>query len=218
MTALFVSTALASPGSFGAAHLGSEPISAGTAWAGTGAIVLWHTEGGTGGVGLEGGAALGGRAAVGLQLGTDFVEAAGVAAALAGRYLLVDDDGVHVAATWTSFVMPLRDGYQLDGWRTFTAHSPGIALDVGGQRVRFDLAVPIWGFTSYDRFFGLSRVPFPLYGTLGVDLLLAGGHRLRFGLPELFSWSWRGERAYVDLGGVTVVAAGAIWTKFGLTF
>ena len=59
---------------------------------------------------------------------------------------------------------------------------------------------------------------FPLYGTMGIDFLVSEKQRIRFGVPELFSWHVEGNGFYFDLGGVTIGVAGALWGKIGARF
>jgi hypothetical protein len=211
------SPAVATPGYNGALHIGAQPIDE-VAWAGTGGGVAWLVpEAAYGVFGAEGGLSFAEKGAVHLMFGTD-ATAQAVPVALAGRWLFVDGDDFRFAATLQTLVVPII-GDEIDvDWKSSTATSPGIAIDTGGRVVRFDLALPIWGITSYDGAVGVSRVAFPLYGTMGINFVLNEKHRIRFGVPELFSWHVEGNGYYFDLGGVTIGVAGAVWGKIGARF
>jgi len=214
-----VHRASATPGYNGALHIGAQPIDE-VAWAGTGGGAAWSVldaNAAYGVLGLEAGASFAKRGAVHLMFGTD-ATAQAVPVAVAGRWLAVDGEDFRLAVTLQSLVVPIV-GDEIDvDWDLWTATSPGVAIDTGGKVVRFDLALPIWGITSYDGAVGPSRTVFPLYGTMGIDFLVNDKQRIRFGVPELFSWHVEGKRYYFDLGGVTIGVAGALWGKIGARF
>src|SRR5262245_1473288 len=149
--------AAATPGYNGALHIGARPIDE-VAWAGTGGGAAWAIpDGGAayGVFGLEAGASFAKKGAVSVMFGTDATTQA-VPFAVAGRWLLADEDDFRFAVTLQSLWVPIIDDEIGVDWSLFTATSPGIALDAGGRVVRFDLAVPVWGITSYDEAVGFS--------------------------------------------------------------
>lgn len=209
-----IAVAGASPGSAGAVHLGAVPVTD-QAWAGVGGTVFWRFTDGAGAAGTphaEVGAAIG-RTAFSVQ-GAVTVPGAEVVPFLAsGRYLAVDRDNLHFAVTLQ------YAGAVVDG--PYTSHlMPGFAAEWGrDEKVRYDLAVPLWGLSSYDKYVGPERYWFiPLFFTAGASFRLNDQQRLRLGFPELVSWHLRTERAYVDIGGLPLVVVGGLWAKFGLVF
>jgi hypothetical protein len=208
-----VATATASPGSAGAVHLGAMPLPGGTAYGGGGGLVAWTPDGAAAAPIVEAGVGLTDRVALTLQAATVVPEPPGYPVLLSGRYLLLDQPDVRIAVTGNLTVLPLRDEEPLE------IHlDPGVAIDAGGEKVRFDAAIPVWGVSSVGRYVGVERFPVPILSTLGVNFALGDHQRLRFGLPELLSWHYRGERMYADIGGATVLVAGAVWTKVGVVF
>jgi hypothetical protein len=212
-----VPSARGTPAYNGALHIGAQPVDE-VAWAGFGGGTAWSVQDAAYGVfGLEAGAAFAKKGAVHLMFGTD-ATAQAVPVGLAGRWLLVDEEDVHFAVTLQSLVVPVvGDEWDVD-FDLYTATSPGVALDAGGRVVRFDLAVPVWGITSYDQYVGFSKLVFPLGATIGIDFRVSDRQRIRFGVPELFSWHVEGNGFYFDLGGVTIGLAGALWGKVGARF
>ncbi len=215
---VLVPRALGTPGYNGALHIGAQPVDE-VAWAGTGGGAAWSvpSEAAYGVFGAEVGASFAKKGAVHLMFGTDATTQA-VPIGVAGRWLVVDEEDVHLAVTLQSLWVPVVDDEIDVEWDLWTATSPGVALDAGGKVVRFDIALPIWGITSYDGAVGPSRTLFPLYGTMGIDFIVGEKQRIRFGVPELFSWHVEGDGFYFDLGGVTIGVAGALWGKFGARF
>ncbi len=225
MIVAWTTLAAASPGSAGALHMGSLPVPSGTTWVGAASGAAWSVEGEWFGLtpGIEVGGAPTDRTVISVQGGTVLADDPGtslttVPLALGARWTFHERPGLRVAATWNSVAVRYWDPEPRFGDESFlwTGHSPGLALDAGGERVRFDLSVPVWGITSWDRYVGLAPSPFPMGATIGLGVQVAEGHRLRFGLPELFQWSWRHERVYLDLGGLPLGVVGAVWAKVGV--
>jgi hypothetical protein len=211
---LFLSSvAAASPGSAGAVHLGAQPLPAGTQFAGFAGGLLWTPGGAVGAPLVEVGTALGDRFALTATAGvTAPVEA--VPALISARWIAVDDEETRVSLGLSATVLPyvgIEDGVEVH-------LTPVLALDSGGEKLRFDAAIPLWGISSYNQYVGFERFPVPVLSTFGVSGRLGEHQRLRFGLPELLSWHYRGERVYVDIGGITVLVAGAMWAKVGVMF
>ena len=212
----------ASPGHAGVAHIGAEPVAPGTTWVGGAAGVGYSLYGGaSGGFGVEAGTAIGSRGAfqagvyASPALETGWFRGAGTAS---GRYNVVQREGLRLAVTGQLLAASYRE-FTDEPQIVRTWLSPGLAIDTGSPRVRFDAALPVGFVVTYNQFVGLANFPFPLGGTLGVSGLVGSQrrHRLRFGLPEFFSWHYRGDRAYVDVGGIPFVA-GFFWLKVGHTF
>lgn len=209
----WTSSAFAAPGQFGALHLGSAPVERG--WAGVGAGVGWSLGSRAGALlTVETGAPIGERGAMSVIVGGTPHSRGGAGTAVSGRWLVVDRPGIRFAPT-----------LQLAGWlnefnpgpaRLETRLAPGIALDAGGERWRFDLAVPFFGVGSVDQFVGVTRAPFPLAATVGVSTTVGAKRRarIRFGLPEGLSWHFQSDRAYVEFGGL-VYFSGTLWFKMG---
>jgi hypothetical protein len=211
---LFLSSlAAASPGSAGAVHLGAQPLPAGTAFAGFAGGLAWTPDGAVGAPLVEVGTALGDRFALTAMAGvTAPLEAA--PALISGRWIASDDPELRVSLGLSATVLP----YVGDEPGLEIHLSPVLALDGGGEKLRFDVAIPFWGISSYNEYIGLERFPVPTLSSFGVSGRLGEHQRLRFGLPELISWHYRGESLYVDLGGITVLVAGAVWAKVGVIF
>lgn len=210
--------ALASPGAGGAVHLGALPMPRGTRYVGIGIGAGYLGFRPAAAPVVEAGTALGDRFAVIGLVGAELGWQVEVPVHLAGRWLAVDRPSARVAVTLAQTVVPPVRELE----RPLELHTtPGIAVDVGGERVRFDAAVPIWGVSSFGPTFGLERFPVPLLSTLGVDVLVGddpGRHRVRVGWPELVSYHYRGEQVYVDVGGGTVLVAGSAFFKVGALF
>lgn len=214
MLSLYASLALASPGSAGALHLGAQPLDAGTQFAGFAGGFAWTPEVAVGAPMVEFGSAIGDRFAVTALAGVT-APVVSAPALVSGRFLAVDSPGVRLAATLSATVIP---EFVADVPGVGVHLSPGLALDAGGEKVRFDAAVPFWGLSSYNQYVGIERFPVPIFSTFGVSGALGEHQRLRFGLPELLSWHYRGKNVYVDVGGVTVLVVGAMWVKVGAVF
>lgn len=210
----WIGASWASPGSSGAVHLGAEPLERGASFAGAGVGFGWSLFAGAAVVPMiEGGAATGERSVVTAQVGALPSYTGAVPALVSARYLLADTESVHFGVSGNLSVFPFVNGdpaqVHLD---------PGLVLETGGDWVRFDAAVPLWGVSSAGRYVGFERYPVPLYSTIGVSFLQGEHHRVRVGLPELLSYHYRGEHTYFDVGGGTILLAGVAFTKIGWVF
>ena len=155
--------------------------------------------------------ALGARFALKGVIALDIIRRERVPIILSGRWLAVDRDDIRFAVTLTeTIVPPAGDFYPLE-----THLSPGFALDAGGERVRFDLSVPLWGISTVGSEFGLERFPVPIFTSGGVNLMIHENHRVRIGWPELGSYHFTTEHFFFDVGCSTVLLAGTAWVKVG---
>ncbi len=204
----------ASPGHAGIAHLGAQLVAADEQWAGVGAGTAYDIYGAQAGWLVEAGTAVGDRGALHLQLGSELL-VRGQGASLSGRYLLVDRQSIRLAVTgqWVWFTYQDFDGARF----VESKLSPGLAIDAGGEKVRFDAAVPVGGLISVNQFVGPARFPFPLAGTLGVSFQVHERHRIRVAIPEVVSWHYRAERFYFD-AGLLPLPFGFGWFKLGAIF
>jgi hypothetical protein len=213
MISFLSSVAAASPGSAGAVHLGAQPLPEGTQFAGMAAGMAWTPDGAVGVPLVEVGTALGERFALTAMAGvTAPVEVA--PALISGRWIAVDDPEMRVSLGLSATTLP----YVGDEPGVEVHLTPVLGLDGGGEKVRFDATIPFWGLSSYNQYVGFEHFPVPVLSSFGVSGRLGEHQRLRFGLPELLSWHYRGEKVYADIGGVTVLVAGAMWAKVGMVF
>lgn len=212
-----LSSASASPGSFGALHLGASPLQSGTQFAGFGGGVAWAGSSAVAAPVVEAGSALGDRFAVTALAALALPGTPAAPLLVQGRALVVDQDDVRFAVTLSALAIPYFDRQDTNALETHL--TPGFAVDAGGEEVRFDASVPIWGVSSFNQYFGIERFPVPLVSTFGVNFAVGEHQRLRVGLPELVSWHYRGDdNVYVDIGGATVLLAGFAWLKVGAAF
>jgi len=199
-------TALAAPARYGALHVGTAPAEIG--WAAAGGAVGWLGAQVGGALMAEAGTPIGDRTALGLAVGGTPYTEGGLGALASARVVVLDQPHVRVAPT---LQLAFASWATNPGPGVFeTRLSPGIALDAGGERWRFDLSLPVSGLTTVNRFVGPTRVPFPLGGTIGVSSVVGPRKRarLRFGLPEGLSWHLTTERGFIDVGGFPFVIGG----------
>ena len=212
-----LSWAVASPGHFGPAHLGSAPVEAGDQWVGVGGGAFGVIAYGAlvGGI-VEAGGALGERGALHAMVGVNGLYEFGAGATFSGRHLLVEEDAIRLAVTGQLLVFGTPRDF--DPF-VQTRLSPGIALDTGSRRVRFDLAWPIWGIGSYNQYVGPARTLVPMAFTAGLNVIVGSEyrHRLRYGVIEGFSYGLTEEALYVDVG-VGLLPVPNAWFKVGHRF
>ncbi|MFZ5475502.1 MAG: hypothetical protein ACOZNI_01900 [Myxococcota bacterium] len=189
---------------------GADPVAAGAGDAHVGVFALGAVAAGSCSgpddcsgpiLGVFAGPVLSGR--VGL---TDRVAAQGAAAgvatpdfsagyvggALAVRALVVDGARVRVAPWIAGMGAGFVDLY---------AGTGGIALDVGGDRVRFDLSVPVVALAYDGRDVGVTAGSL-LASEVGFAWMLGRGHAVRVGMWSLapgLAWSWAGDRWTADV-------------------
>lgn len=131
--------------------------------------------------------------------------------AVAVRAMVVDGRRVRVAP-WVAGVG--------SGFFDVYGAVAGVALDVGGEHVRFDLSVPVVAAT-YDGHDVSVSVDALLASEVGFAWMLGDGHALRVGMWSLapgVGWSWTGERWTADAAlhsaGIATVGEARVGVRF----
>lgn len=128
------------------------------------------------------------------------------------RALVVNQEGIHVA------VMLTQQGYWNRPYQG--ALGLGLAVELGGAKVRFDATVPSIAALQAQLFEGDYQLrPAYLLGgaEAGVTFLLAEHHRLRLGLPGI-TYGVRTKRLYVDASVAFPVVFFAASLQAGVRF
>jgi hypothetical protein len=213
---LLATVAHAADGVDGVLLPGASPLEATAsigAWAGGGAALF---AGSVGFVGVEASLALGPRWAL---FATGFVSTPeielGPTQLTSLRWLAVDRPGVHLApmlSVVSIYERPLQGSV-----------GPGLAMEGGGERWRFDLSVPtIAGvgahFDDYGEY-GLGPAILAEASELGVTRHGDGAGRFRIGIvPPSLGWGLRTDRLYVDVSGMFALIAFGGTVKVGGRF